>query len=143
MEYLVAISFLIICMITIYSLVKLNTKLWIMLIVIPYLIFSTGFAFNVYNSFKGFATTKTIPDHSRFLFGVVAKPNVFILVNGPDGIRLHMMPYSEYLRKEVEQGNKMVEQGQRMTVQNDGESKSPRLHQFEHKKLMPKNSNNN
>ena len=142
MEYLVAISFLIISLVTVYSLVKLNTRTWIVLLVIPYLIFTAGFSFNVYNSLKGFATTKPIPEGSRFVYGVNLKPEVFILVSNPDGLRLHVMPYDEFVRKEVEKANEMVEEGKQVDIKYDGTSDVPRMHQFDHKKVMPKKESN-
>ena len=143
MEYLVAISFVLMSLVTVYSLIKLNTRLWIMLIVVPYLVFTTGFGFMVYNTLKGYATTEPIPAESEFLFGAVAQPKIYVLVNGDQGLRLHVMPYSEFTRREVDRGNQLVEEGKKVQIETTGTSTVPRVHEFDHKKLMPKNPNNN
>ena len=124
---------------SIYALYKINTRLWLLLLVVPWMLFSAGFGFLLYDKIKGYATMDKIGD-SKLLYAKVSKPNVYLLVMADDGPRLHVMPYSKQLEQDLESVGRALKEGRDMRVRPDGRESEYgiELYEFDHKQAFPK-----
>ena len=124
---------------SIYALYKINTRLWLLLLVVPWMLFSAGFGFLLYDKIKGYATMDKIGD-SKLLYAKVSKPNVYLLVMADDGPRLHVMPYRKQLEQDLESVGRALKEGRDMRVRPDGRESEHgiELYEFDHKQAFPK-----
>lgn len=137
MEYTISVSLVAMVMFMIYFMVKAKANFWLILIVIPWMLFTMGFGFMLYEINKGFATKIKIP-HSQFLYAKEMGAITYVLVANEKGVRLHMLPSSKELHKEITKGTALIKQGQMVIVETSDMIEVPRLHRFDHKKQMPK-----
>lgn len=137
MEYVISISLVAMVIFMIYFMVKARANFWLILFVIPWMLFTMGFGFMLYEISKGYATQLKIPN-SQFLYAKVMGDVTYVMVLNEKGPRLHVLPSSEELRKEIKKGNRQVKEGKTVMIEGNDNIPVPRLHLFDHKKQMPK-----
>jgi hypothetical protein len=139
MEIAIAIGIIMTALIAIYALYKMEARVWLIMLLAPWMLFSAGFGFLLYDKIKGYATTDKIGD-SKLLYARVAKPNVYLLVMAEDGPRLHVLPYSKQLEQDLEGVGRALKEGRDMRVRPDGRESEHglELYEFDHKQAFPK-----
>jgi hypothetical protein len=128
-------------LISIYALYKINTKTWLIIILAPWILFSAGFGFLLYEKIKGYATEEPIKD-SRILYYSIAKPRIYLLVINEKVPRLHVVPYNKDLENRLENANAGIKQGRHMRIRQPREGDSVlglSVYEFDHKQAFPKN----
>ena len=138
-ETVVAIGIIMTALIAIYALYRMEARLWLILLLAPWMLFSAGFGFLLYDKIKGYATEAKVGE-SKLLYGKVVKPRIYLLVMAENGPRLHVVPYSRNLEEQLEGAGRALREGRDMRVRNDdGESMSGiELYEFDHKRAFPK-----
>lgn len=139
MEYVISISLVAMVLMLIYFMVRARANFWLTVLMVPWMLFTMGFGWLVYESAKGFATKLPIPD-SQYLYAKVIGAEAFVLIMTDKGPRLHVMPATEQTKKMVQKGQKMIKQGKQVVIEGDDEANTPRLHEFDHKSQFPKDS---
>ena len=139
-EIVVAIGIIMTALIAIYALYKMEARIWLIMLLAPWMLFSAGFGFLLYDKIKGYASEGQI-DESKLLYAKVSKPNIYILVMAEHGPRLHVMPYSKHLEEQLEGAGRALKEGRDMRVKpDDGEESifGIKLYEFDHKRAFPK-----
>ena len=72
MEYFITGSLVLLVLFLIFFMVRARANFWLTLIVIPWMLFTMGFGFMVYEASKGYATKQPLPE-SQFLYSKVIK----------------------------------------------------------------------
>jgi hypothetical protein len=142
MEIAIAIGIIMTALIAIYALYRMEARIWLILLLAPWMLFSAGFGFLLYDKIKGYATADKIGD-SKLLYAKVSKPNVYLLVMAVDGPRLHVMPYSKQLEQALEGVGRALKEGRDMRVKSDDGEESIfgiKLYEFDHKQAFPKDN---
>jgi hypothetical protein len=139
MEIAIATGIIITALIAIYALYKMEARVWLIMLLAPWMLFSAGFGFLLYDKIKGYATTDKIGD-SKLLYASVSKPNVYLLVMAENGPRLHVLPYSKQLEQDLEGAGRALKEGRDMRVRPDGRESEfgIELYEFDHKQAFPK-----
>jgi hypothetical protein len=139
MELAIATGIIMTALIAIYALYRMEARIWLILLLAPWMLFSAGFGFLLYDKIKGYATQDPVDD-SKLLYGKVVKPQIYILVMAEHGPRLHVMPYSKKLEEQLEGAGRALREGRDMRVRtDDGESEfGIELYEFDHKRAFPK-----
>ena len=138
MEYFITGSLVLLVLFLIFFMVRARANFWLTLIVIPWMLFTMGFGFMVYEASKGYATKQPLPE-SQFLYSKVIGNEAFVLIMTDKGPRLHVLPATDAVKKEMAKGNKLVKDGKTVMVKKpEGQAETPRLHEFDHKAQMPK-----
>ena len=139
MEIAIAIGIIMTALIAIYALYRMEARVWLIMLLAPWMLFSAGFGFLLYDKIKGYATNDKIGD-SKLLYAKVSKPNVYLLVMADDGPRLHVMPYSKQLEQDLEGVGRALKEGRDMRVRPDGRESEfgIELYEFDHKQAFPK-----
>ena len=78
-EIAIASGIIITALTLIYVLYRIEARLWLILLLAPWMLFSAGFGFLLYDKIKGYATEERIDD-SKLLYAKVSKPKIYILV---------------------------------------------------------------
>jgi hypothetical protein len=139
MEIAIATGIIMTALIAIYALYRMEARLWLIVLLAPWMLFSAGFGFLLYDKIKGYATKDAIGD-SKLLYAKVTKPNVYLLVMAEDGPRLHVLPYSKQLEQDLEGAGRALKEGRDMRVRPDGRESEfgIELYEFDHKQAFPK-----
>jgi hypothetical protein len=141
-EIIVAIGIMMTALIAIYALYRMEARLWLILLLAPWMLFSAGFGFLLYDKIKGYATEERIDD-SKLLYAKVSKPKIYILVMAEHGPRLHVLPYSKQLEEQLESTGRALKEGRDMRVKPDDGEESTfgiKLYEFDHKRVFPKDN---
>lgn len=139
MEYIISVSLVAMVLMMIYFMVRAQANFWLIVFVIPWMVFTMGFGWMIYEANKGYASQKPVPT-SQFLYAKVIGNEAFILIMSDNGPRLHVQPATDELIKQLQQGNQMVKSGKTVMVDGDDTEDTLRLHEFDHKKQFPKDS---
>jgi Ca2+/Na+ antiporter len=139
MEYIISVSLVAMVLMMIYFMVRAQANFWLIVFVIPWMLFTMGFGWLIYEANKGYASQKPVPT-SQFLYAKVIGNEAFILIMSDDGPRLHVQPATDELIKQLQKGNQMVKGGKTVMVDGDDTEDTLRLHEFDHKKQFPKDS---
>lgn len=139
MEYVISISLVAMVLMLIYFMVRARANFWLTVFMVPWMLFTMGFGWMVYESAKGFATKLPIPD-SQYLYAKVIGSEAFVLIMTDKGPRLHVIPATEQSKKMVQKGQKMIKQGKQVVIEGSDEADTPRLHEFDYKSQFPKDS---
>ena len=141
MEYFITASLVLLVLFLIFFMVRARANFWSILIVIPWMLFTMGFGFMVYEASKGYATKQPLPE-SQFLYSKVIGNEAFVLIMTDKGPRLHVLPATDAVKKEMVKGNKLIKDGKIVMVKKpEGQAETLRLHEFDHKAQMPKDQN--
>ena len=141
MEYFITASLVLLVLFLIFFMVRARANFWLILIVIPWMLFTMGFGFMVYEASKGYATKQPLPE-SQFLYSKVIGKEAFVLIMTDNGPRLHVLPATDAVKKEMVKGNKLIKDGKIVMVKKpEGQAETLRLHEFDHKAQMPKDQN--
>ena len=121
MIYLLAASLLLLTILVLIISVRQKFRLWIMLFIIPFLIFNIGFSYHTINELWGYPKQGYPKEEVELLAYKVEKPTVFIMVREKSGrTRLYAIPYTKKTEEELEGAGKQIKQGQRMMIKNRG-----------------------
>lgn len=137
MEYFISASLVALALFLIYFMVKAKANFWLTLIVIPWMLFTMGFGFMIFEASKGYATKQVLPK-SQFLFSVVVQKEAFVLIMTNKGPRLHTIPATDKVKHELAKGNNLVKTGKTVLIEPNAEADILRLYEFNHKKQFPK-----
>lgn len=137
MEYIISVSLVAMVLMMIYFMVRAQTNFWLIVFVIPWMLFTMGFGWMIYEANKGYASQKPVPT-SQFLYAKVIGSEAFILIMSDNGPRLHVQPATDELIEQLEKGNRLVKGGKTVIVEGEDNADTLRLHEFDHKKFMPK-----
>jgi hypothetical protein len=140
MEIAIAIGIIMTALIAIYALYRMEARVWLILLLAPWMLFSAGFGFLLYDKIKGYATEAEVSD-SKLLYAKVSKPHIYMLVMAEHGPRLHVLPYSKQLEEQLESTGRALKEGRDMRVKPDDSEESTfgiKLYEFNHKKVFPK-----
>jgi len=138
-ETVVAIGIIMTALIAIYALYRMEARVWLILLLAPWMLFSAGFGFLLYDKIRGYAS-KEIPTDSKLLYSKIAKPQIYLLVMDEDGPRLHVVPYSKKLEDELNSMGSAMKEGRDIRIrEQDGQSLfGIELYEFDHKRAFPK-----
>jgi len=138
-ETVVAIGIIMTALIAIYALYRMEARLWLILLLAPWMLFSAGFGFLLYDKIKGYATEAKVGE-SKLLYGKVVKPRIYLLVMAENGPRLHVVPYSRNLEEQLEGADRALKEGRDMRVKPDDEDSQfgIKIYEFDHKRALPK-----
>lgn len=143
MIYLLAASLLILTVLILIIAVRQRFKLWIMLFIIPFLIFNIGFSYHTINELWGYPKQGYPINEVELLTYKVEKPTVFIMVREKSGkIRLYAIPYTKKAEENLESAGREIKKGQRIMMKTHGrkddqESKFE-LYSWKPADIMPK-----
>ena len=107
MEYIISVSLVAMVLMMIYFMVRAQANFWLIVFVIPWMLFTMGFGWMIYEANKGYASQKPVPT-SQFLYAKVIGNEAFILIMSDDGPRLHVQPATDELIKQLLKGYHMV-----------------------------------
>ena len=138
-EIAVATGIMMTALIAVYALYRMEARLWLILLLAPWMLFSAGFGFLLYEKIKGYATDNKFDD-AKLLYAKVIQPQIYLLVMSEDGPRLHVMPYKKQLEEQLESANKAIKEGRDMRVRPEegDDSLGIRIYEFDHKRAFPK-----
>ena len=139
MEIAIAIGIIMTALNAIYALYRMEARVWLILLLAPWMLFSAGFGFLLYDQIKGYATEAKVSD-SKLLYAKVSKPHIYMLVMAENGPRLHVLPYSKQLEQDLEGAGRALKEGRDMRVRPDGRESEygMELYEFDHKQAFPK-----
>jgi hypothetical protein len=105
------------------------------------MLFSAGFGFLLYDKIKGYATQSPVND-SKLLYAKIVKPQIYLLIMGEHGPRLHVVPYSKQLEQDLEGAGRAIKEGRDIRVKQDNSENENEfgveLYEFDHKRMFPK-----
>lgn len=139
MEYIISISLVLMVVMLIYFMVKAKANFYLTILIVPWMLFTMGFGWMIYEKAKGYATAQKIPD-SQYLYAKVIGSEAYVLIMTDKGPRLHVIPATEKVKRMVQKGQKMIKQGKQVVIEGNDEANTPRLHEFDHKSQFPKDS---
>lgn len=121
MIYLLAASLLLLTILVLIIVVRQKFRVWILVFIIPFLIFNIGFSYHTINELWGYPKQGYPAEEVELLAYKVEKPTVFIMVRERSGrTRLYAIPYTKKTEEELEGAGKQIKKGQRMMIKNQG-----------------------
>jgi hypothetical protein len=121
MIYLLTASLLLLAVLVIIIAIRQKFRVWIILFIIPFLIFNIGFSYHTLNELWGYPKEGYPKEEVELLAYKIEKPNVYIMVREQSGrTRLHLIPYSKKAEEDLEGAGKEMKKGQRMMMKNRG-----------------------
>jgi hypothetical protein len=121
MIYLLAASLLLLTILVLIIAVRQKFRVWILVFIIPFLVFNIGFSYHTINELWGYPKQGYPMEEVELLAFKVEKPTVFIMVREQSGrTRLYAIPYTKKTEEELESAGKQIKKGQRMMIKNKG-----------------------
>lgn len=121
MIYLLTASLLVLTVITLTVAIRARFRIWMMVFLIPFLIFNIGFSYHTVKELWGYAVEGFPKTEVELLTYKIEKPNVFITVRHDDGrVRLYQIPYEKKTEEQLDSAGKAMKKGQRMMMKNRG-----------------------
>ena len=121
MIYLLSASLLLLTILVLIMAVRQKFRLWIMLLIIPFLIFNIGFSYHTINELWGYPKQGYPENEVELLAYKVEKPTVYIMVREQSGrTRLYAIPYTKKTEEELDGAGQQIKKGQRMMIKNQG-----------------------
>ena len=121
MIYLLTASLLLLTILVILIAIRQKFRVWIMLFIIPFLIFNIGFSYHTINELWGYAKEGYPKGEVELLAHKIEKPNVYILVREQSGkARLYLIPYTKKTEEGLNGASQKMKKGQRMMMKNQG-----------------------
>jgi hypothetical protein len=151
MIYLLTISLILLTVISILAVIKSDLKGWATAVIIPFLLFNVGFSWHTIESIKGEPALVELHGEMEFLFAVINRPTIYVLVREPgkENPRYYAIPYSEKTANDMTKAMRSTKNGERMMVKaskGDGTAgeRNPQqrfeFYRFQHEELMPKHT---
>lgn len=121
MIYLLTVSLLVLTILTITVAIRARFRTWMLLLLIPFLVFNIGFSYHTIRELWGYPVEGFPQDEVELLAYKVEQPNVFIMVREQDGkTRLYQIPYNKKAEEDLEGAGKAMKKGQRMMMKHQG-----------------------
>jgi len=129
MIYLLTFSLLILTVLVIIISIRQKFRTWIIVFIIPFLIFNIGFSYHTLNELWGYAKQGYPKGELELLAYKIEKPEVYIMVREQTGkTRLHVIPYNKKIEEDLDGAGREMKKGQRIMVKNNGtENQQSRL----------------
>jgi hypothetical protein len=148
MIYLLAISLLLLTVISVLAVARSNLRTPVIYLLIPFLIFNLGFGWHTMEELKGRPAHSEIDQEMEFLFALVAKPTIYILVREKNSSepKYYAVPYSDKNEEAIRRAMEAVKKGSRMMLRPGTKNflgernnfRSFEFYQFQHEHAMPK-----
>lgn len=141
MLYLLTASLLLLTVIVILMTIRARYKTWILMLIIPFLIFNIGFTYHTIQEFWGYPVKGYPKVEVELLAAKVEQPDAFVVVRYPDGrTRLHQIPYTKSDEERLKGAMKEMRKGRRMMLKENGENLESRFEIYPWKpaEMMPK-----
>lgn len=124
MIYIFIASLLILALFTIIALIRSGINNVISWIIIPLLIFNTGFGLVTIKDLKGWPINEYPPTDSILHSSVVQKPNIYILSQpkNSESPRLYRIPFTEKDAKKLNEAMQMAKEGVVVTIKQNNEN---------------------
>lgn len=121
MIYLLTFSLLTLTIITLIVAIRARFRTWIMLLLIPFLIFNIGFSYHTIKELWGYPVAAFPEGEVELLAYKIEQPNIFIVVRESDGrVRFHQIPYNKRTEEQLDGAGKSMKKGQRMMMKKQG-----------------------
>ena len=121
MIYLLTFSLLLLTILVILIAIRQKFRIWILLLIIPFLIFNIGFSYHTINELWGYPKQGYPQGEVELLTHKIEKPNVYILVREQNGkARLYLIPYTKKTEEGLTGASQKMKKGQRMMMKNQG-----------------------
>ena len=121
MIYLLTASLLLLTILVILIAIRQKFRVWIMVFIIPFLIFNIGFSYHTINELWGYPKEGYPKGEVELLAHKIEKPNVYILVREQSGkTRLYLIPYTKKTEEDLKGAGQKMKKGQRMMMKNQG-----------------------
>lgn len=121
MIYLLTASLLILTILTLITALRARSRTWIMLLLIPFLIFNIGFSYHTVKELWGYPVEAFPEGEVELLAYKIEQPNIFIMIREQDGqVRFHQIPYTKKREEQLDGAGKAMKKGQRMMMQRQG-----------------------
>lgn len=122
MIYLLSASLLLLTVLTIVVSIRARFRIWIMLLLIPFLVFNIGFSYHTVKELWGYPVDGFPKNEVELLAFKVEQPNIFIMVREQGGkARLYQIPYTKKTEEQLDGAGKAMKRGQRMMVKPNGQ----------------------
>ncbi len=123
MIYLLTSSLLVLAILVLVTAIKQRFRTWILIFIIPYLIFNIGFMYHTVKELWGYPVEAYPKGDVELLAYKIEQPNIIIVVRESSGkSRLHVIPYEEKTEEKIEGAGKNIKKGQRMMMKNLGDN---------------------
>lgn len=141
MIYLLTASLLLLTVLTIITAIRARYRTWILILIIPFLVFNIGFTYHTIQELWGYPVKSYPQGEVELLAAKIEQPNVLIVVRYPDGrTRLHQIPYTKIDEEQLNGANRELRKGQRIMMNNRGQTQESRfeLYPWKPSEMMPK-----
>lgn len=141
MIYLLTASLLALTILTIITSIRARYRTWILILLIPFLVFNIGFTYHTIQELWGYPVKDYPKGEVELLAAKIEQPNVLIMVRYPDGrSRLHQIPYTKRDEEQLSGAAREIRQGRRVMMNNLGQNQESRfeLYPWKPSEMMPK-----
>jgi hypothetical protein len=121
MIYLLTASLLLLTVLVVIITIRQRFRTWIILLIIPFLIFNIGFSYHTVNELWGYAKEGYPKEEVELLTYKIERPEVYIMVREQSGeTRLYVIPYAKKTEEDLKGAVDEIKKGQRMMMKNRG-----------------------
>lgn len=141
MIYLLTASLLLLTILVILIAIRQKFRVWIMVFIIPFLIFNIGFSYHTINELWGYAKQGYPQGEVELLAHKIEKPNVYIMVREQSGkTRLYVIPYTKKTEEDINGAGQKIKKGQRVMMKNKNTGRDTQESKFEFYSWQPAES---
>ena len=121
MIYLLTASLLLLTVLVIIITIRQRFRTWIVLLIIPFLVFNIGFSYHTVNELWGYAKQGYPREEVELLAYKIEKPDIYVMVREKNGkARLHLIPYTKKTEDDLNGAGREMKKGQRIMMKNRG-----------------------
>lgn len=142
MIYLLTATVFLMAVLIITVLIRQRFSGLLMAVLIPFLIFNTGFTYHTISELWGYAKTALPREEVELLAYKIQRPDIYIMVREQSGrVRLHQIPYTKNTEDDLNGAGQQIKQGQRVMMRtrgHDGPESRTEFYNWRPAEQMPK-----